>query len=214
MNKAQWFQALQEIFSNKVLTDEPMRRHTTWKIGGPADFMVFPASEAELQQCLALLEQENMSRFIIGNGSNLLVGDKGIRGVVVKMGEPFSESYWRDNQVEACAGMLLSALALETADRSLAGLEFSRGIPGSVGGAIRMNAGAYGNTIGEYVTEVEALTFGGEKKLLKKEQITFAYRDSSLYQFDGIITRVRFQLHPGDREQILAKIKEFSQKRS
>ncbi len=214
MNKAQWLAALQGVFSHQVLVDEPMRRHTTWKIGGPADFMVFPASEEELKQGLALLDSENMPRLVIGNGSNLLVGDKGIRGVVLKMGQPFSESNWRENQVEACAGMLLSALALEAADRSLAGLEFSRGIPGSVGGAIRMNAGAYGNTIGEFVTEVEALTYGGEKRILKKGEITFAYRDSSLFQLDAVVTRVRLQLQPGDRDEIMAKIKDFSQRRS
>ena len=214
MNKAEWLQALQNIFTHKVLTDEPMRRHTTWKIGGPADYMVFPSSEEEMAQALALLDKENIPRLVIGNGSNILVGDKGIRGVVLKMGEPFSASVWRDNEVEACSGMLLASLALEAAERSCAGVEFSRGIPGSVGGAVRMNAGAYGNTIGQFVTEVEALSYSGEKIVLKADDITFAYRDSSLFQLDAIITRVRLRLIPGDREEIMAKIKEFSQKRS
>ncbi len=214
MNKAQWLTALQEIFSQPVLMDEPMQRHTTWKIGGPADFMVFPASEEELAKCLALVHKENMPWLVVGNGSNLLVGDKGIRGVVIKFAAPFAASCWRGEQVEACAGMLLSTLALEAAERSLAGLEFSRGIPGSVGGAVRMNAGAYGNTIGEFVTEVEAVSYDGEPLTLKKEEIHFTYRDSSLFKLPVVITRVRLQLQPGDKDEIMAKIKDFSQKRS
>lgn len=205
---------LEQLLQNPVLTQEPMSAHTTWKIGGPADLFLQPASEAELQQVLSYLHQHEIPWFVMGNGSNLLVGDKGIRGAVIKMGESFAGSTWRGQDVEACAGMLLAALALEAAERSLAGLEFARGIPGSVGGAVRMNAGAYGGNIGNYVSAVHGISYTGEPVHVSGDEISFAYRNSSLFQLDAIVTRVCLHLEPGDRDAIMEQMKDYSQRRS
>ena len=147
MNKAALAADLQALLKEPVIIDAPMSKHTTWKIGGPADIMVFPTCPEELSAILPLLKGQGINWLVIGNGSNLLVADKGVRGVVIKMGENFASSQWRGLEVKASSGMLLAALALEAAERGAAGIEFARGIPGSVGGAVRMNAGAYGLTL-------------------------------------------------------------------
>ncbi|MBS1348168.1 MAG: FAD-binding protein, partial [Firmicutes bacterium] len=157
MNKAALAADLQALLKEPVIIDAPMSKHTTWKIGGPADIMVFPTCTEELSSILPLLKGQGINWLVIGNGSNLLVADKGIRGVVIKMGENFASSQWRGLEVKASSGMLLATLALEAAERGAAGIEFARGIPGSVGGAVRMNAGAYGSNIGNYVTKVEGV---------------------------------------------------------
>lgn len=205
---------LQAFLQQPVLTQEAMSAHTTWKIGGPADLFLQPSSEQELQQVLAYLYTHEIPWLVIGNGSNLLVGDKGIRGAVIKMGEAFSGSAWRGQDVEVCSGMLLAALALEAAERSLCGIEFARGIPGSVGGAVRMNAGAYGGNIGNFVTAVHGVSYTGEPVHVSGEQITFAYRNSSLFDLDAVVTRVCLHLELGDREEIMALMKDYAQRRS
>ena len=196
------------------LVDVAMCDYTTWRIGGPADILVQPSDEEELSALLTLLAERDVPWLVIGNGSNLLVADSGIRGVVIRMAEHFSSAVWRGDEVEASAGMLLAALALEAAERGLAGLEFARGIPGSVGGGIRMNAGAYDGRLGDFVTFVAAVGFDGQPIRLEREQIHFAYRDSSLFALKAVITRVGMRLQPGEREPILAKMKEYSQRRS
>lgn len=214
MNKQEIHAALQEMLSLPVQSDASMRNYTTWRIGGPADFLITPTSEEELSAVLRFAHAEALPFLVIGNGSNLLVADAGIRGLVIKMGEPFSTAHWRGADVEVSAGKLLAALALEAADRSLSGIEFARGIPGSIGGGVRMNAGAYGNTLGEFVTQIEAVDFRGEKLVLPKDEITFAYRDSSLFALDAVITKVHLHLEPGDREESMLKMKDFLQRRS
>lgn len=214
MNKQEIAAGLQALLKMPVLMDEPMRSHTTWRIGGPADYFVTPDSEEELAAVLRFAYKEELPWLVIGNGSNLLVGDKGVRGIVIKMGEPFSKAVWRGKDVEVMAGKLLAPLALEAAERSLTGLEFARGIPGSMGGGIRMNAGAYGNTLGEFVTKIEAVDYRGEKVVLSKEEVTFAYRNSSLFDMDIVVTRVHLHLEEGDREESMQKMKDFLQRRS
>lgn len=206
--------ALQPLLQQPVLCDEPMRRHTTWKIGGPADLFLTPANEDELANVLAFLHEQALPWMVVGNGSNLLVGDRGIRGVVIKLGEAFSRASWCGQEVEAAAGMLLSALALEAAERSLTGIEFARGIPGSVGGGIRMNAGAYGGTLSDYAYKVKAVDFCGCKIELNRDDIHFAYRNSSLFDLDVVITSVCFRLVLGNRDEIMATMKDFARRRS
>jgi len=213
VNKAVWQKELQGFVKTSVLINEPMKKHTTWNIGGPADFMVFPSSEEELIGILQFLHSEDSIPFVMGNGSNILVGDKGIRGVVIRLAGAFSKRTWRGNEVDAQAGALLPSLALEAAERSLTGMEFAAGIPGSFGGAIRMNAGAYGNTIGEYVTKVGLTEYSGTKRELTVDELTFEYRKSNLFSADGIVTSVTLKFLEGDREQSMAKIKELLQLR-
>ncbi|MDO4732364.1 MAG: UDP-N-acetylmuramate dehydrogenase [Bacillota bacterium] len=205
---------LQALMRQPVLVQESMSAHTTWKIGGPADLFLQPSAEEELQQVLAYLYRQEIPWLVIGNGSNLLVGDRGIRGAVIKMGDSFSGSLWRGQEVEARSGMLLSALALEAAERSLGDISFARGIPGSVGGAVRMNAGAYGGNIGDFVTAVYGLSYSGEPLELRGNEISFAYRNSSLFDLDAIVTRVRLRLKAEDREELMAKMKDYARRRS
>ncbi len=214
MNKPLIFEALQEMLSVKVLTDVSMRKYTTWRIGGNADFLVFPASTDELSVLLIYLHENEIPWVVIGNGSNILVGDKGFHGVVIKMGEQFATTNWRDNQVDIDAGVLLPTLALEAAERSLSGLEFAAGIPGSMGGAVRMNAGAYGDTIGQYVTQIEVVTYTGSKQILTASDISFAYRNSSLFDVEALVSRVTLSLPRGSRDESLSKIRELLQLRS
>lgn len=214
MDKASLAAQLAAIVSGPILIDAPMAEQTTWKIGGPADLLVYPGDEAELAALLPYLESRVIPWLVVGNGSNLLVGDRGIRGVVIKLGEAFASCQWRGLTATAGAGMLLGTLALEAAERGAGGLEFARGIPGSVGGAVRMNAGAYGSFLGGFVTQVEAIDYAGNKRVLAGDQIEFAYRDSSLFALPAVITQVTFVLAPGEREAIMAKIKEYQQRRT
>ena len=135
MEKQILLDKLQSLVQRAVLVDEPMSKHTTWKIGGPADYYVRPSSKAELAALLKLIHQEGLPFIVIGNGSNLLVGDKGIRGVVIKMSGSYSRRIWREEGVEAQAGAMLPTLAIEAAERAFCGMEFAAGIPGSIGGA-------------------------------------------------------------------------------
>ncbi len=213
MDKAAVAGDLQKLVKAKVLTDVPMSSYTTWKIGGPADIMVFPGTEDELAAVLHCLSENQIPWFVIGNGSNLLVGDRGVRGVVIKLSDRFSAASWRELEVQAGAGMLLGTLALEAAERGAAGLEFARGIPGSVGGAIRMNAGAYGHNLSDFVTEVTLIDRLGKKQTIPRDELEFAYRDSSLFRMDAVVVRVGLKLLPGERDGIMMQMKEYQRKR-
>lgn len=214
MEKQILLDKLQSLVQRAVLVDEPMSKHTTWKIGGPADYYVRPSSKAELAALLKLIHQEGLPFIVIGNGSNLLVGDKGIRGVVIKMSGSYSRRIWREEGVEAQAGAMLPTLAIEAAERAFCGMEFAAGIPGSIGGAVRMNAGAYGNNIGEYVTQVEAIEYNGTIKIISAEELSFAYRESNLFDLEAIVSSVTLRLPFGNREQSLEKIQELLRLRS
>ena len=214
MNKTEWLAALTAILGAPVQTNVPMLKYTTWRIGGRADYMVCPADEEELAALFKLLTAENMPWLVIGNGSNILVGDKGIRGVVIRLGENFSFTEWREQSVTAGAGKMLPALALEAAERSLSGLEFAAGIPGSLGGAVRMNAGAYGGAIGEFVTKIEVMEYNGQKRILNASEIIFAYRNSSLFNVEAVICRVSLALDVGSREHIMDELQRLLQLRS
>lgn len=214
MEKQILLDKLQSLVQRAVLVDEPMSKHTTWKIGGPADYYVRPSSKAELAALLKLIHQEGLPFIVIGNGSNLLVGDKGIRGVVIKMSGSYSRRIWREEEVEAQAGAMLPTLAIEAAERAFCGMEFAAGIPGSIGGAVRMNAGAYGNNIGEYVTQVEAIEYNGTIKIISAEELSFAYRESNLFDLEAIVSSVTLRLPFGNREQSLEKIQELLRLRS
>ncbi|MGI5892439.1 MAG: UDP-N-acetylmuramate dehydrogenase [Bacillota bacterium] len=214
MSKIPLQDKLQSLVKEPILVDEPMHKHTTWRIGGPADFMVFPSSEQEIINVLNFLHEQAIPCLVIGNGSNILVGDKGIRGVVMKMGPSYAASYWQGCQVEAQAGMMLRTLSLEAAERSCGGIEFAAGIPGSIGGAVRMNAGAYGNTIGEYVTKVAVIEYNGNRYEITADNLNFAYRYSSLFAVPAVVSTVHLAFPLGNKDESMAKIKEWLQLRS
>lgn len=213
MNRYQITDDLQKLVKAKVLPDAALAPCTTWKIGGPADWLVAPADEGELAGVLALCRRYDLPWLVIGNGSNLLIGDRGVRGVVIRLGRDFSRMIWQGEEVEVFAGVLLRELAEAAASRGLTGLEYVHGIPGSVGGGIRMNCGAYGGNLSACVTSVKALSFAGEEIELPREEIEFAYRDSSLFQLDAVITSVRLKLRPGDKEDILSRMADFQHRR-
>ena len=213
MNRSAITASLQELVQARVRPDALLKSYTTWKIGGPADWLVTPANEQELASVLAFCREQGLPWFVMGNGSNLLVGDKGIRGVVIRLGEDFSRMVWQEDRVEAYAGLLLRQLAQAAAERGLSGLECVHGIPGSVGGGIRMNCGAYGGNLSTCVTSVKALTYEGETLELGRDQIDFAYRNSSLFQLDAVITSVCLRLIPGDKQEIKALMDEFQHRR-
>ncbi len=196
--------------SKNVFIDEPMKNHTSFKIGGNADCLIAPASQEELVAVISLCKKNDLPLFIMGNGSNLLVSDKGIRGVTVKLSKAFSDYSLEDNTICASSGALLSTLASAAAKNSLSGMEFASGIPGSVGGAVYMNAGAYGGEMAQIVTKVQYLD-GTELK--ETTDFDFSYRHSVFSQNSGIITKVFITLQKADKEGILKRMEELNAKR-
>ena len=194
-----------------VAVDEPMSAHTTFRIGGPADYYVEPTFE-EVKELLFFLKKENIPYTLIGNGSNLLVSDEGIEGVVVSFGKEMSEVSWEKEVVRAKAGILLSRLASFAASKSLSGLEFASGIPGTLGGAITMNAGAYGGEMKDVVQSVTVLD-GDEMKEYSGEEMDFSYRHSRVLDEDLIVLEVTMKLQSGREEEILSSMKELNKKR-
>ncbi len=208
-----FIEELQEIAGEEnVRQMEPMSKHTTFRVGGPADVMVSPKGEA-LSQVIRLCKQYQVSYDILGNGSNLLVGDRGIRGVVIEMGRGFHTLYIEENRVFAGAGVLLSKTAAFAAEYGLGGMEFAAGIPGTLGGAVVMNAGAYGGEMKDIIECVTVLDANGEELTLAAEELELGYRRSCITWRGYIVTQVVLKLIPGDKEAILRKVKELRQQR-
>ena len=197
----------------KVLTKEPMASHTTFRIGGPADYFVMPENTDELAGVLKLCKEENVPYFILGNGSNLLVGDKGFRGVVIQLYKNFDGVEISGTTVKAKAGAMLIRVAKEAGKAGLTGLEFASGIPGTIGGAMVMNAGAYGGEMKDVVTEVTVLTKEGELKVLTGDQMNFRYRGSVVEDEGYIVLEAVMELKEGCLEEIQSRMDELSVQR-
>lgn len=194
--------------------NEPMNRHTTFKTGGNADLMVFPNGKQQLSSVLSYCGAEGISPFILGNGSNLLVSDDGIRVPVISVSEGFDELRLLDETtVFAGAGTALIKLCKFALEHSLSGLEFAYGIPGSVGGAVFMNAGAYGGEMRDVVDRAEHLTFDGRHGALNSDSLHFGYRHSAYKEQNCVITGAVFRLRKEDPEKIKAKMLELLQRR-
>ena len=197
----------------QLLLDAPMREHTTFEIGGPADCLIKPASMEETQQILRLVKEYELPLTFVGNGSNMLVSDKGIRGVVVNFADTFNTIQVEGTKMTVGAGALLKDVAEAAAQHSLAGLEFACGIPGSIGGAVFMNAGAYGGETKNVVKAVRAVTRDGEVKAYGLDELELGYRHS-IFQANGeAIVEVELELTPGREEEIRASIADFTQRR-
>lgn len=184
-----------------IKRNEPMSVHTSWKIGGPADYFLTPANLNELVEAVRYCSQNKLPLTIIGNGSNLLVRDGGIRGLVVEIGEPFNYLRWQGTAVKAGAGTLMPYLARSAARKGLSGLEFAGGIPGTLGGALIMNAGAFGSYIGGVVREVTVVRGDGAVSSLPSAALEFGYRTSSLSR-EGIIVEATLELAEGDSGEL------------
>ena len=193
----------------KVLTEEPMASHTTFRIGGPADYFVLPENVEELTGVLKLCREEGMPYFILGNGSNLLVGDRGFRGVVIQLYKNFDGIEIQGTTVKARAGAMLIRVAKEAATAGLTGLEFASGIPGTMGGAMVMNAGAYGGEMKDVVTSVLVLTKEGEIRTLSKEEMKFRYRGSVIEEKGYIVLETVMELKEGDPVVIRSRMEEL-----
>ncbi len=192
--------------------NEPMADHTTWQVGGPADYFVTPIDLDEIAAILRLSEHYQIPLYVIGNGSNLLVLDGGIRGLVLKIGDPFCYVNKLSDGLQAGAGTAMTMLAKSALEASLTGLEFAVGIPGSVGGAVIMNAGAFGGYIGDRVSQVKLVNRQGQVELLGHEQLQFSYRSSNLVG-RGVVAEVTFNLSKGDSAEIGRQMEHFLNER-
>ncbi len=193
---------LREADVGVVLVDEPLSNHTTWRIGGPADLMLIPKSKDALIKSMKIIYENRVPWTVIGRGSNLLVRDGGIRGVVFKIGEGLDHIHFDGDEVYAEAGFSFIKLAVLAGKEGLAGLEFAGGIPGTVGGALFMNAGAHGSEVARILKFGEVLHEDGTLVTLTPEEMQFSYRKSILQGQKSIVTAARFQLERGDRKSI------------
>ena len=187
-----------------ILVNEPLKNHTTFKVGGPADILVTPTSKEELVACLKL----NVPKFVMGNGSNLIVKDKGIRGLVIKTTK-MNNIVLHDDVVEAEAGAYLGKVAMFARDNSLTGFEFASGIPGTVGGGVSMNAGAYGGEMKDVVIETTYCDLEGNTYTINNEQHEFGKRKSFFTGKDFVVLSTKIKLNEGNKEEIVAKMEEL-----
>lgn len=202
------------LVEGKILVDEPMKNHTSFKIGGPADIMLIPYGEYELIQILKTCDENNIDFYIIGNGTNLLVSDKGIRGVIIKIYEGMNKIEVDGSIITAQAGALLSVTSKVALKNSLGGLEFASGIPGTVGGAVTMNAGAYGGEMKNMIVRVKCLDRQGNILYLTNEEMKFGYRRSIVEEKGLIVLEVQMELLKGNYQEIEEKMKALSEKRT
>ena len=216
MNTEQVYRDLSGLVrdENCIVRDALMKNYTTFRIGGPADLLIQPSSEEELIRIAAYLRQKDISAVVLGNGSNVLVKDGGIRGVVIKIGKNMGNIRTEGEELTAEAGALLSAAALGAPDGGLTGMEFAAGIPGSVGGAVFMNAGAYGGEMSQIIVSCRALMPDGALREFSKEELKLGYRTSVFSQNGGIVTSCRMKLQAGDRETIYGDMRELAGRRT
>lgn len=206
-------ETLAACVSKPLKLNEPMSKHTSFHIGGPADVLAQPDNVAELQSLLQEAERLQIPVTLIGNGSNLLVLDKGIRGLVVKMGNALTDISIAGNSITFGSGVSLAMASKKVASLGLSGMEFAVGIPGSIGGAVYMNAGAYDGEMSKVVREIQVLTASGEVKTLEAKELDFSYRHSALQGSDLIVLNVTVELAVGSQEEIEAKMADFSERR-
>lgn len=196
-----------------IRENAPMCEYTSFHIGGPADLLIEPATKEALVSCCQILAEEEVKPLVIGAGSNLLVSDSGIRGVVIHMAKPMSRITVEGECITAEAGVSLAKLAAEALSASLSGLEFASGIPGSLGGAVFMNAGAYGGEMKDVVVETEYLTKDGKVKVVTGDAHNFSYRKSFFSETGSIVLSSRMKLTPGNPEEIRALMLELNTRR-
>lgn len=195
--------------TDSIKTNELMRNHTTFRIGGAADYYVTPKNEQDLQAVIRLCLDEKMPYYLLGNGSNLLVSDQGYRGVIIAVGETFSYCEIRDEQVTAGAGMLLSRLAKRICEASLTGFEFAAGIPGTLGGALVMNAGAYGSEMKDVLVSARVMDTCGGIHTLTAAELELGYRRSCIPEKQYVVLEGTFLLKQGEQEAIRSRMDEL-----
>ena len=196
-----------------LLKQEPMKKHTSFRIGGNADIYISPKSSEEIQSILFLAKKYDVPVTVMGNGSNLLVSDKGIRGIVIQIGEDMSTILVKGEKITAQAGALLKTIGEKALQSSLEGFAFAAGIPGSLGGAVCMNAGAYGGEIKDILVEADVLTEDLQIKKFSTQQLQFSYRHSIIPEKGYIVLSATFLLKKGNQKEIAQKMTELAQQR-
>jgi UDP-N-acetylmuramate dehydrogenase len=210
MTNAGLLEELSLISGLKVKTNEPLARYTSMKIGGPADYFIEAQDDAALCQLLPLLGRHGSAICLLGNGSNVLVSDRGVRGAVIRLAGLFKRVYWREDETgvwaEVGAAYAVTQLVREAARKGYAGLEFAEGIPGTMGGALVMNAGAYGSEFEKIVDQVDGVTREGAAARFTRTQMNFTYRDSNLPR-GMVVTRVRLRLSKEESARVSSKLR-------
>ncbi|AZN40527.1 UDP-N-acetylmuramate dehydrogenase [Paenibacillus albus] len=209
----QFLAELNQIDAGSVSFNKPLADFTTWKIGGPADVLIIPETEEQLVACIRLLHKHGVQWTNLGRGSNLLISDKGIRGVVLQLGEGFDYARFDGTYVHVGAAYSLIKLSVLSAREGLTGLEFAGGIPASVGGAVYMNAGAHGSDVSRIFKSADIVLETGELVRFDAEQMEFSYRHSCLHERPGIVIGAVFELGQGHRKDITATTTAYKQRR-
>lgn len=213
MNQDFLNQLCEIVGSDNVCVDEPMKNHTTFRIGGNADYFVSPHTTGEIKDVIRVCKCAQMPWYVIGNGSNLLVSDEGFRGVIIRLFKNFAMIEIREDEVCVQAGALLSKTAKKALEHSLTGFEFAAGIPGTIGGALVMNAGAYGGEMKDVTKSVTVLTQEGEVLTLNKEKLEMGYRTSVIARKNYVALSAVLKLRRGEKDIIAAKMEELKEKR-
>ena len=204
---------IQIIDKESVCLDEPMKAHTTFRVGGPADYFVTPKTIEEVKAIIALCKEADMPYYILGNGSNLLVGDKGYRGVMIQIYKEMAGIEVEGEVIKVQAGALLSRIGSVALEAELQGFEFAAGIPGTMGGAVVMNAGAYGGEMKDVLVDATVLTPEGEVLVLKNEELELGYRTSVIAKKDYIVLAATVKLNKGNKEAIRERMDELKVQR-
>lgn len=213
MNQDLYNQLCEIVGSDNVHVDEEMKKHTTFRIGGPADFYVLPHSKDEIGRVVQVCKNAEEPFYVLGNGSNLLVGDKGYRGVIIQIFKNYSDIIIEGTQITAKSGALLSKVAKKALDAGLTGFEFASGIPGTIGGAVVMNAGAYGGEMKDVILSATVMTRDGGIQKLSNQELQLGYRTSLVARENDIVLEVRLGLKKGNSDEIRDLMEELKNKR-
>lgn len=214
MNKEYIYESLLNILDKEdIKLDEPMRKHISFRVGGPADILVKPRTEEQLRNVFSLIKKEDIPYLVIGNGSNLLIKDGGIRGIVIEISDNFNAFEIEGNKLTVQSGALLSIVGKAVLRKELKGFEFAAGIPGTIGGALAMNAGAYGGEMKDMVKSVRLMDTDGNIVEFTNEQMEFGYRRSILSRTDYVVLSAEIELENGNYDEIKATMADFTQRR-
>ena len=213
INEAVYEYISQYVDPQESLKNEPMSRHTTFCVGGEAEAFLRIRNKEQLEKLIPYFKLAELPYFVIGNGSNLLVGDKGYHGIILYLGDGMDQIQVDGNRLTVQAGCLMSRIAREACEHALTGFEFASGIPGSIGGGVVMNAGAYDGELGQIVTRVWVVNEEGEILVLNNQDMEFGYRTSVIKKRPFIVVQAEIELQPGNQEEIAAKMTELNRRR-
>ena len=212
--KQEFYEKLSKIVrKEQILEEEPMKKHRTFRIGGPAEYLILPQTTEEIADVVKLCRQEERPWYIVGNGSNLLVADEGVRGVVIQLLRNFNQIQVEGCQIRMQAGAQNAAVAKRALDASLTGFEFAAGIPGTIGGAVVMNAGAYGGEMKDILKEVTVLDQNGMIRTIPTEELELGYRTSIIARKGYVVLEAVIVLKTGDPKEIKAAMDDLKEKR-